>query len=112
MNPLVANAAFQQCVTDLIDHGARSAHECLVDRGGRDEAVGERTHFGAIEPSVEQRHILLLAAEYVIESEPAEIAVLQIFQLFLEEDARLTAVGAPRRGAAAAARGAPPRLWA
>ena len=49
---------------DVLDHAGRAAQEGVVDRSGRDDVTQHQPRLIAIEPAIQNRHVLLLLAQH------------------------------------------------
>ena len=74
----------------------RAADEGLIDRAGQTQ---EGRQLGAIDPAAVQGHVDLLAREHGVQRQPREMAVFQVFQLFLEHRAGDRPVAVQQRAA-------------
>ena len=99
MHMRARHAGGQQRRLDLVDHRRRPADERIVDGIDRDQHVEEGAHTLGVDAAVEQRHLLLLAREHVVEHEARQEAILEVFQLFLEHHAADTSIAVDQREA-------------
>ncbi len=100
MHALARHAALQQRRFHRIDHGGRTTDESRIDLVGRDQRIEEGARLVAVEPAVEQRDLLRLARQHVIQREAVEVAVLQVFQRLGKDDAVHRAVAVDQRESA------------
>jgi len=101
MHPLGDHASGQQPVTHRVDHVTRPADEGRIDGVGRDECIEEGEHALAVEAAIEQRHVLRLAREHVIQHEARQVAILDVFERLGKDRAVLAAIAIHEREAAA-----------
>lgn len=101
MDMLAWKPAVDQRGLHAVNHAAGAADEGVVDVGHREQGLGQDPDFVRVEPAVEQLDILLLAAEKVVQRKSRQIAVLQVFQFFVEQRTGLTAVAVDQGEAAA-----------
>jgi hypothetical protein len=93
-----AHARRLQRRLDLVVQRMRAADEGLVDRAGtRRRKLADLV---AVQPAHVQRRIDLLAREHRVQRQPRQVAVLQVFQLFLEHRRGRVAVAVQQRHAA------------
>jgi len=100
MHTLSRHAALKQRGFHRIDHRRRAADESGIDIVGRDQRIQKCMGLGAIKPPVEQRNLLRLTRQHVIQREAIEVAVLQVFERLAKNDAVDAAVAVDQREAA------------
>ena len=87
MDALRRHAEPDQRSLALLDQPAGTAQKGVVDLVRRRERSDQRVDLLRVDAAVEQRQFLLLAGEHVVHGEAFEIAVLQVLECVLEDDA-------------------------
>ena len=76
------NACNAASTSSIIAPGPHTNASSIVSN--RQQRVGEGLHLGGVQATVEEIHLLVLAAEQVVQREAREVAVLQVLQVLLE----------------------------
>ena len=101
MNAFLGDTQLHQGIGHAVDHGLWAAQVKRLGRRQRGKTLGKKRHPVLVNASLQGIGPLVFAAEHMVNFQPTEVAVFQVFQLLLEQNGRRGAVAVVQRKRAA-----------